>query len=168
MDIDLQNRNTAEIARRVTLDTSQTITAIKTLDPAAVPAQTDSSGKLVTSGWVAGHRCTTAATTTSTASVNAPAYVVQNYRSGKSWYRLWSDGWLEQGGYRSGSEGGFVTFNLIKAFSTTDYNVLGMCTRTDATFAPCMIVNNNNKTTASFQALPNSTSQGVYWTACGY
>lgn len=112
--------------------------------------------------------CTTQAGTTSTASNEVPAVVVKNYRNGKSWYRVFSDGWVEQGGYRTGSENTFVTFNLLKSFATTDYSVKGNCTRTDTAFDPSFIVNNNSKTTTSFSALPNSSSQGVYWTACGY
>lgn len=26
-------------------------------------------------------------------------YVTQTWRSGNNWYRVWSDGWIEQGGY---------------------------------------------------------------------
>lgn len=43
-------------------------------------------------------KCTTKATTTSTASSSNVAVVVQNYKSGATWYRVWSDGWIEQGG----------------------------------------------------------------------
>ena len=42
--------------------------------------------------------CTAKATTTSTASSAIPAVIVQNYKNGSSWYRVWSDGWIEQGG----------------------------------------------------------------------
>lgn len=44
------------------------------------------------------------------------AYVTQTWRSGTKWYRVWSDGWIEQGGHGTG---GTCTFN--KSFSNTDY-----------------------------------------------
>ena len=69
-------------------------------------------------------RCTTAATTTSTAANDKVAVVVQNYRSGTSWYRVWSDGWIEQGGRVSISQDTQTTVTLLKPFSNTDYMVL--------------------------------------------
>lgn len=47
------------------------------------------------------------------------AYIVDTYQNGTSWYRVWSDGWIEQGGYTTNS--GFVT--LLQPFSNTNYNV---------------------------------------------
>ena len=44
------------------------------------------------------------------------AYVTTTWRSGTEWYRVWSDGWIEQGGHGTG---GTCTFN--KPFSNTDY-----------------------------------------------
>lgn len=44
------------------------------------------------------------------------AYVTQTWRSGTKWYRVWSDGWIEQGGHGTG---GTCTFN--KSFSNTNY-----------------------------------------------
>lgn len=57
----------------------------------------------------------------------AGATVVKTYRNGTEWYRIWSDGWLEQGGVAqtvsgtSGSEPTTVTF--LKAFSSTSYTL---------------------------------------------
>lgn len=44
------------------------------------------------------------------------AYVTQTWGSGTKWYRVWSDGWIEQGGHGTG---GTCTFN--KPFSNTNY-----------------------------------------------
>ena len=44
------------------------------------------------------------------------AYVTKTWRSGTEWYRVWSDGWIEQGGHGTG---GTCTFN--KSFSNTNY-----------------------------------------------
>lgn len=91
---------------------------------APTPADaTDSSTKVATTAWVAGHRCTTPATTTSTASVNAPAYIVENYKDGTEWYRVWSDGWIEQGGMVPASSNNMTVTTFKKEFSDTNYNI---------------------------------------------
>lgn len=43
-------------------------------------------------------------------------YVYETWRRGTEWYRVWSDGWIEQGGHGTS---GVCTFN--KPFSNTDY-----------------------------------------------
>jgi hypothetical protein len=112
--------------------------------------------------------CTANATTTSSASSTKPAVVIQNYVSGASWYRVWSDGWCEQGG-KIASQGEYATkvYNLLKNFKDTTYSVL---------------ITENSGTSGCFQAKAYSTSkstfsihtsagggQGGYnWRACGY
>ena len=54
-------------------------------------------------------------------SVNAASrgYVVESYRNGTDWYRIYSDGWIEQGGSIAFSSSTYIaTFNFIKPFST--------------------------------------------------
>ena len=63
--------------------------------------------------------CTTMPSTTSSARSDLVAVVTQNYRSGNSWYRVWSDGWKEQGGRGTG----VATISLLKAFSNTNYTI---------------------------------------------
>lgn len=52
-------------------------------------------------------------------------YVIETYRNGTEWYRLWSDGWIEQGGFLSSvtTTQSSVTVNLLKTFSNTNYTV---------------------------------------------
>lgn len=64
---------------------------------------------------------TACATTIGGASTTKPAVVVSSYRSGTEWYRKYSDGWIEQGGYVEGSGYNTVTINLHVAMKTTDY-----------------------------------------------
>lgn len=130
----------------------------------------DNSTSIPTTAWVRNHCCTTAATTTSTASQDAPAYVIKNYRSGQNWYRVWSDGWIEQGGYKTQASPN--TISLLKSFTTTDYTVLAICDRTDATYGPVVVVFRGNssypKATTKFTLGGNASSAGQYWYACGY
>lgn len=52
------------------------------------------------------------------------AYLVETWHSGTEWYRVWSDGWIEQGGITtavSGTRNYQINFN--KAFTDTNYFV---------------------------------------------
>ena len=49
--------------------------------------------------------------------------VVETYHNGRSWYRIWSDGWMEQGGYYITEASGSGTVTLIKPYSCTDYAI---------------------------------------------
>ena len=53
--------------------------------------------------------------------VNVP-FITDSYRNGQSWYRIWSDGWIEQGGYIGSNSSG--TLEFLYPFTTTDYSVL--------------------------------------------
>lgn len=47
-------------------------------------------------------------------------YLVDSYVSGNSWYRVYSDGWCEQGGRCSASN---QTVNFLKTFKNTNYTI---------------------------------------------
>ena len=49
--------------------------------------------------------------------------VIQTYQSGASWYRIYSDGWCEQGGRITPSTTGSVTVTLLKTFKDTNYSI---------------------------------------------
>lgn len=101
-------------------------------------------------------------TTVSTASLANPCVVVETYRSGTQWCRVWSDGWKEQGGLRSGA--GTITF--IKPFSDTSYTLTGgLLSGTESATYEHMNFKSFTTTTAYF-----STYDGysVRWYACGY
>lgn len=53
---------------------------------------------------------------------NPKAYIVETYRNGTEWYRVWSDGWIEQGG-RVDDTVTQVTLTFLKPFANTDYTV---------------------------------------------
>ena len=57
----------------------------------------------------------------------AGATVVESYRNGAEWYRVWSDGWIEQGGYLTEASMPLVfTITFLKAFADTNYtHVIG-------------------------------------------
>lgn len=52
------------------------------------------------------------------------AYIVETYRSGTSWYRIYSDKWCEQGGFNSTTDSGIlVTVTFLKSYADDNYFV---------------------------------------------
>jgi hypothetical protein len=56
------------------------------------------------------------------AKVDAIPHIVETYQSGTSWYRVYSDGWCEQGGRCTASS---QTVSFLKPFISTNYTVTG-------------------------------------------
>ena len=54
---------------------------------------------------------------------NEIRFVKSTYSSGTTWYRVWSDGWIEQGGRKAVSGDGVWTVTLPKAMKDTNYNL---------------------------------------------
>lgn len=106
--------------------------------------------------------CTTPATTTSTASATVPAVVVENYRSGNNWYRVWSDGWLEQGGQTVTN----TTVTFLKAY--TDVNYCISMTQYDDSLNDYENVQLRQKNTTTFLPfMANGKVRGVIWVSSG-
>lgn len=101
-------------------------------------------------------------------SVNA--YVVETYHSGTSWYRVWSDGFVEQGGFTDSPYSKAITVTLIKPLTTTDYTILLSCVGGSES---AVRVQSEQQTTTSFQTFRYYTGDGkgggsLYWEALGY
>ena len=93
--------------------------------------------------------------------------VVETYRNGLNWYRVWSDGWIEQGG---ATAGGGTTTNFIKQFADTNYSI--QCTLQNVNVATYYSPVFYEKYTDSFKVNMNggaTTPNNLYnWRACGY
>ena len=50
------------------------------------------------------------------------AVVVEHYSDGATWYRLYSDGWCEQGGLTPCGNNKTTTINLLKSYKDTTFN----------------------------------------------
>lgn len=49
-------------------------------------------------------------------------YITETWNEGTSWYRVWSDGWIEQGGSRgSCATDNYITVTFPKTFKNTNY-----------------------------------------------
>ena len=56
---------------------------------------------------------------------NSKGILEESYVNGTSWYRVYSDGWCEQGGTFTGTFNNASTFSLLKAFKDTNYTIVG-------------------------------------------
>lgn len=94
------------------------------------------------------------------------AYVTKTWRSGTEWYRVWSDGWIEQGGHGTGSA---CTFS--KPFSNKNYT-FNVQPSSGYTSHPDWIAAYENRpsrtTTGTGISLYECGDQGWDWRASGY
>lgn len=117
--------------------------------------------------------CTDTPSTSSTASSDKPCVIVQNYSNGTEWYRVYSDGFCEQGGYigteNYGSYVGIV--NMPIAYKDINYTIntvaegpsygsTGVCSH----WFPI----SGTKTVSSFRLNNCSHFNGTYWETRGY
>lgn len=102
--------------------------------------------------------------------------LVSSYSSGTTWYRKYSDGWIEQGGYFYNSSRSTVhTFSL--AFSSTNISLVfgeagggGVNTSTLPDHAAAVSIETLNTTGFTLYTGDDDSfnSAGMFWYACGY
>lgn len=99
---------------------------------------------------------------------SSTVHVVDFWKSGKNWYRKWSDGFIEQGGFESKSGGGEVTVNFKHPFSSTECVTVTLGTKS-VTFNTATINCVKTLSTSSMVISNGSyVDAGFYWRACGY
>lgn len=98
--------------------------------------------------------------------------LTESYVNGTSWYRVYSDGWIEQGGFIDiGSSRVTVTF--LKPFINTTYNIQASISDGSPADYAEVACSWNDKTTSSvtfyfgFNGTASSTTS-CDWRACGY
>ena len=97
--------------------------------------------------------------------------VVETYVNGTSWYRIWSDGFCEQGGELVGVTD--YTVNFLQQFANTNYLItIGNYDYSSPDDGAYAAIQWRDKTTSSvrFQAAWNGTlyAATIDWRACGY
>lgn len=113
------------------------------------------------------------ATSIGGASATKPAVVVESYRSGNTWYRKYSDGWIEQGGTFTGHSRAdtVYTYNFAKAFASSNATVM-LQTGTVGHYGYGYELVLNSVTTTQFKvqfAAEGDTTVGTCkYYACGY
>lgn len=110
---------------------------------------------------------------------NSGAFVTETFRSddGKSWYRIYSDGWIEQGGTLE-ETGHTAVITFLVPFTDINWSYYAggeYYTTSTGTPVIAIVVNTKSITGASFQcrwngtaAAINSTIPKCTWYACGY
>jgi hypothetical protein len=99
--------------------------------------------------------------------------VIETYVNGTSWYRVYSDGWCEQGcnNFTAGSTGAYRTVSLLKPYKDANYSVFAQI-RGDGENANIANINCEPYTIATFRYTQGFS--GTYydnacmWQACGY
>ncbi len=91
--------------------------------------------------------------------------VVATYRNGNSWYRKWSDGWIEQGG--TGPTGkGTHTITFPTAFSTTTYTFIAQAM--GSKFGDYYSCITNRSTTSMTLSVGSEFASGFIYYSCGF
>lgn len=103
---------------------------------------------------------------------SAKATIVDYYKSGNSWYRIWSDGWIEQGGLTADLPANRdSTVELLKPFTTTTYYInCNQPMKATYSFETCGIVSRSTTNFVVHQKSYNNDG-GAFksiWYACGY
>ena len=99
-------------------------------------------------------------------------YIIEITQNGTEWYKIWSDGWVEQGGYFKGLYNGTVTlpipmrdekYTLLTSKCTSSYDgssyVINAYTRTSKSF----VVNGRGQGGKGYGS--NATG---HWYVCGW
>ena len=90
----------------------------------------------------------------------AGATVVESYRNGTEWYRVWSDGWVEQGGYFEKARDKALTVTFLKPYADTNYTFTYMVANTSGSANDPRL---NEKTATDFSMVTNSWGYKMYW-----
>lgn len=95
------------------------------------------------------------------------AYITETYKSGAAWYRVYSDGWCEQGGGASG-EGSALTVTFLKNYVDTNYGTSIQTVTTGTNTSQCE-TKATSMTESGFKITKSSSSNfGFKWMAWGY
>ena len=93
------------------------------------------------------------------------AYVTTAWRSGSSWYRKWSNGFIEQGGTATTS-GASTTISLHTPFTSTSYNVTIGEVKAENYLEGSSVI--SARATANFTIKRPASGMSISWYAAGY
>lgn len=122
-----------------------------------LPDQTDKAGYiLTTNGSEASWGETTSIVT-----------VIESYTNNMDWYRIYSDGWCEQGGYVTISATS-TTIPFLKQMRDSNYCILTQGKTSAYTTSNTINIQSLSKTVSSMTIGCATTTINVYWKICGY
>ena len=87
-------------------------------------------------------------------------YLIESYKNGTNWYRIYSDGWIEQGGV---IEANASSVTYLKKFVDTNYTAL-MVGRGYSDYD--QYLGTSTYSTTGFTVLVSTKQRS--WSACGY
>ena len=100
--------------------------------------------------------------------------IIETWSEGTEWYRVWSDGWIEQGGTTGliTSSDGYTatTIQFKKSFINTNYTFTSCANKYSSqnglgtAYPPFIFTKNNNSVIIG----KYSWTDGLDWYACGY
>ena len=95
------------------------------------------------------------------------AYITETYTNGASWYRVWSNGFCEQGSTLTTKSKNYIDINFLKAFGNTNYTLnISKCFGYDTWTGGDYVF---SYTASSFRYFLYSSAQvTIFWTARGY
>ena len=100
------------------------------------------------------------------------SYLVKTYTNGSSWYRVYPDGWCEQGGTYQGTSGGndrSYSINLLKNYANSTYNLVGLVTSEGGSGSYINTVKVSAKTESTFDIKASGGETFTWdWVAKGY
>lgn len=101
---------------------------------------------------------------------NLVPHIVEAYSNGTSWYRIWSDGWCEQGGGFVSNDATDTIVTLLKPYTNTTYSIMvgqmiGLAG--DASFWNFAVANKTTSTVTIHNAT-NGAGNICQWEAKGY
>lgn len=97
--------------------------------------------------------------------------VVETYVNGTSWYRVYSDGWCEQGGYQTSGTESLITVTMLQTYTDTNYTLIAQISNTisstSSSAAQYRFVGGVDKISGSqFKMMQSDFARG--WYAAGY
>lgn len=111
-------------------------------------------------------------TTPSGASASNPVFIVETYKNGTEWYRKYSDGVIEQGGWCNNlAENATITNSFVTSYTDADsvsIHFTFISTNTYSGVRGGLQVSSNTTTTFSVHCDTQvNNNGGYYWTARG-
>lgn len=100
-------------------------------------------------------------------------YLIKDYTDNTKWYRIYSDGWCEQGGYHKNTLGSNTTFtiNLAYPYPDTDYSFTRTgywATASDLNTNYCIGVTSKTNSGVTMYSYSTAYIQGFWWEAKGF
>ena len=106
--------------------------------------------------------------------LNSMKYVIETLSEENNWYRIWSDGWIEQGGYVSNPSSN-ETVTLLKSYNNINYSI--QCQYAHDSNSTGRFLSVGNKTNSTFMVRTGATNLDswngsypvpFYWEVKGY